>query len=584
MKIHSNNKPWFTKDIQLLRKKKNTAFIEGNKEQYNTAKYKLRAAIRKAKSKYAHRLEQQITSNDTKSIWQKIKNMTSYKKRPCPSLDSNSDLADTLNNFYGRFEQQPIPSIPTPVPPPLPQFHIQEEEVRASFRKNKKRKAAGPDGVTPAVLKHCAAQLAPIFTFIFNCSLSQCTVPKCFKDSVIIPVPKTNKISCLNDYRPIALTSVVMKSFERIILSHLKELTSHLMDSYQFAYRFNRSVEDTVNLALYRIMQHLESSNTYARILFIDFSSAFNTINLVNLFNKLMDMDIDINLCYWIHDFLSQRTQRVRMGSLSSQPLTLSTGAPQGCVLSPWLFSLYTNSLTSTHSSVSILKYADDTTIIGLITNNNEYHYREQVTQVATWCQNNNLQLNTSKTQELIVDFSRSPTYKTSILISTQPITITDSFKFLGTYISSTLKWRQHSHQIYKKANKRLFFLRQLKKFRVRPNILLQFYTAIIQSILTSSIIVWYGNLDNHSRKKLQCIIDKSSKIIGHTLPPIDTLYQKRIIQRAKKITLDPSHPAYHLFTRMPSGRRYRSLPTKSVRLKNSFFPTAVRSLNQCMI
>ena len=126
-----------------------------------------------------------------------------------------------------------------------------------------------------------------------------------------------------------------------------------------------------------------------------------------------------------------------------------------------------------------------------------------------------------------------------------------------------------------------MFFLRQLKKFRVRHNILLQFYTAIIESILTSSIIVWYGNLDSHSRTKLQRIIHKSSKITGHSLPSIDTLYQRRITQRAIKITSDPTHPAHHLFTLMPSGRRYRSLQTKSDRFKNSFFPIAIRTLNQ---
>ena len=155
------------------------------------------------------------------------------------------------------------------------------------------------------------------------------------------------------------------------------------------------------------------------------------------------------------------------MSDLSSRPLTLSTGAPQGCVLSPWLFSLYTNTLTSTHSSVSILKYADDTTIVGLIPEKNENHYREQITQAVTWCQNNKLQLNTSQTKELIIDFTCSPNPKAPITINSKKITIIDSVKFLGTQISNKLKWKQHADNTYKKANKRLYFLRQHKKFRV---------------------------------------------------------------------------------------------------------------------
>ncbi|KAM3863747.1 integrin alpha-IIb-like [Diretmus argenteus] len=285
----------------------------------------------------------------------------------CPGADANC-----LEEHYDA-----MTSWVSPAPPPP--FVITEEEVRKEFRKLDKRKAAGPDGVSPAVLSHCANQLAPPFTDLYNSILRHCTAPDCSKDSIIIPVPKSNKITCLNDYRPIALTSVVMKSFERIILSHLKKHTSPLLDTHQFAYRPNRSVEDAANLTLHSTLQHLDSPNTYTRILFMDFSSAFNTIDPVKLYNKMTDMNIHPSLCHLTRSFLWRRRQRVRIGSLLSGPLTLSTGVPQGCVLSPWLFSLYTNHLTSHHSSVSISKYADDTTITGLITNNNEDHYREQV-------------------------------------------------------------------------------------------------------------------------------------------------------------------------------------------------------------
>eukprot|EP00064_Thunnus_orientalis_P010279 superscaffoldBa00001381_g10305 len=126
--------------------------------------------------------------------------MTNYNKSPSPTPDTDPD-------FYGRFEQSPAPPYSPPTPLPPPPFFIQEEEARATFRKTNKRKVAGPERISSAVLNHCAAQLAPTFTNILNISLCQCTVPQCFKDSIIIPVPKSNKISCLNNFRPIALTS-----------------------------------------------------------------------------------------------------------------------------------------------------------------------------------------------------------------------------------------------------------------------------------------------------------------------------------------------------------------------------------------
>src|SRR4029434_8916232 len=164
----------------------------------------------------------------------------------------------------------PLLSPPSDYPPALT---VCEEDVCQLFQRQKTRKASGPDGVSPSCLKACADQLALIFTRIFNRSLELCEVPSCFKRSTIIPVPKKSSITGLNDNRPVALTSVVMKSFERLVLTHLKGITGPLLDPLQFAYRANRSVEDAVNMGLHYILQHLDSPGTYARMLFVDFSS-----------------------------------------------------------------------------------------------------------------------------------------------------------------------------------------------------------------------------------------------------------------------------------------------------------------------
>ncbi len=128
-------------------------------------------------------------------------------------------------------------------------------------------KAPGPDCVTPACLKSCADQLAPIFTQIFNRSLELCEVPSCFKCSTIILIPMKPKITGLNDYRP-----VVMKSFEKLVLAYLKGITGPLLDLLQFAYRANRSVDDAVNMGLHYVLQHLDRPGTYVRHLFVDFN------------------------------------------------------------------------------------------------------------------------------------------------------------------------------------------------------------------------------------------------------------------------------------------------------------------------
>ncbi len=161
--------------------------------------------------------------------------------------------------------------------------------------------------------------------------------------------------------------SVVIKSSEKTVLAHLKDITGPSLDSLQFAYRANRSVDDRVNMGLHYVLQHLDRPGTYVRILFVDFSSVFNTIIPNLLLPKLTQLSVPTSVCLWINSFLTDWQQLVRLEKFSSSTGTISTRAPQGCALSPLLFSLYTNDCRSKDPSVKLLKFADDTTLIGLI-------------------------------------------------------------------------------------------------------------------------------------------------------------------------------------------------------------------------
>lgn len=134
---------------------------------------------------------------------------------------------------------------------------MQEHDVRWVLLAVNPKKYAGPDGEPGKVLRACAYQLAPTFTRIFNLSLAQAVILPCLKSATIIPVQEKSPITSLNDYRPVALTLVIMKCFERLVFQHIKDYLPLEFDPHQFAYCVNRSTENTISVALHSALSNL---------------------------------------------------------------------------------------------------------------------------------------------------------------------------------------------------------------------------------------------------------------------------------------------------------------------------------------
>lgn len=257
-----NQKPWVDKTIRDVLRSRTAAYnkglASGDMELYRAASYNVRKAVKEAKQRYGRKLESQLQQSDSRSLWQGLRKITDYKVKNTGMTNADATLADELNNFYARFEaaakdasdvnasgangcrQENTASTGGA-------FVITEHDVRRAFRKVNTKKAAGPDGISGRILRACADQLAPVFTEIFNISLSQSVIPTCFKESIIVPVPKKPYPASLNDYRPVALTSVVMKCFERLVRDFIISSLPDTLDPLQYAYRSNRSTDDAIS-------------------------------------------------------------------------------------------------------------------------------------------------------------------------------------------------------------------------------------------------------------------------------------------------------------------------------------------------
>ncbi|XP_049573464.1 ribonuclease P protein subunit p29 isoform X1 [Syngnathus scovelli] len=243
-----------------------------------------------------------------------------------------------------------------------------------------------------------------------------------------------------------------MKCFERLVLEHIRSILAPTLNPFQFAYRAKRSSEDAICSSLHSALSHLDSRDSYVRLLFVDFSSTFNTIVPQKLICKLDKLGLSTSLCNWLLDFLCQRPQVVRVGDKFSASITLSTGAPQGCVLSPLLFTLLTHDCTAIYSDNRIVKFADDTTMVGLITKGDETQCRLEVDLLTAWCRDNNLLLNVNKTKEIVVDFRKGHTQHLPLTIDGAVVERVSSTKFLGVHISEDLSWSANTASLAKKA------------------------------------------------------------------------------------------------------------------------------------
>ncbi|KAI3369406.1 hypothetical protein L3Q82_007480 [Scortum barcoo] len=477
----SNSKPWITPDIKALLKEKRRAFVSGNKEELKPVQRELRRMIRKGKDCYRRKMEHQLQQNNICGVWKGLKTISGFKEpksQPVGDQGSHSVL-------------RPSP----PSTPPCSSLLLTTHQVRNALKKNRARKAAGPDGISSRLLKSCADQLCGIFGYTFNLSLKLGRVPQLWKTSCIVPVPKTPHPKELNSYRPVALTSHLMKTLERLVLAHLRPLVSSFMDPLQFTYQPDIGVDDAVIYLLHTSLTHLEKAGSTVRIMFFDFSSAFNTIQPRLLGDKLQLAGVDHHLTTWILDYLTHRPQFVRVQGFESDRLLCSTGAPAGERF--WLLSCSPSTLQTFHTT---------------------HHHVISRSSLMTLLLLASSQMGTTESTEDLFRTLRT------VSIQGTDIDTVKSYKYLGVHLNDSLDWSDNTNVLVKKGNSRLFLLRRLRSFGVQGPLLRTFYDSVVASAIFYGIVCWASSITDRDRRRMDRLVRRASSVLGCPLDSVEVV------------------------------------------------------------
>ena len=409
-------------------------------------------------------------------------------------------------------------------------------------------KCCALDPIPTALLKTCYENLVPVITKIVNYSLLSGSVPQCFKQALVRPLLKKPSLdqNMLKNYRPVSNLSFLSKLLERVVLLQLTDHVSRndLLERNQSAYRQNYSTET----ALLHITNCLLESTDQGRVSILsllDLSAAFDTIDHNILLERLhMTFGISGSALQWLRSYILDRFQVVVVNSISSTPQRLDFGVPQGSVLGPLLFVLYTQPVSRIvrQSGSDLHKFSDDTQLFssalpvdfGTLIKQTE----TCVEHVKAWIDSNKLKLNDDKTEALVVG-TRSRTgvcYSEHLNIGGSPIPFQPKVKSLGVVLDSSLTMSHHISSVCRSA-----YLELRRISAIRPFLTTSATATLVCSRVLSRIDYCnslLAGITSDQIARLQRILNNSARLIfrkkrsEHVTPMLISLHWLPIKQR----------------------------------------------------
>ena len=494
--------PWSNRNIRRLSKRKRKLWdkYKITKTDYDFINYRNALGEFNAEKDFAvHQYENNIIAKkkcNPKQYYKYVSKRERYKDNTISLLKDGrieSDpekCANIMNDFFTSVFTDDSTSIITETPQSdfvsISDVQITESMVKEKIMALNIHKSVGPDGVSAYLLKSAAEIFAPLLTSLFLLSYETGRVPKMMKTANIVPIFKQGDKKSPNNYRPVSIIAVSAKIFESIIKESIENHVqiNRIMANEQHGFRPGKSTSTNL-IDFWNKLTDAAESKCSLSIIYTDLKKAFDSVPHKSLLYKLRTYGIGGRTIKWLENYFTERTQAVIISGKKSRRSIVTSGVPQGGVLSGILFDLYINDLPQQMKFSNISMYADDTKMFAQIPNSNAItDVQSDLNRMVDWCNKWGLSLNANKC--FLVQYNPASTirsFQPEYSIGTHTLVQKDSCKDLGVVISDDLKFHKQTSHACKRANseyhriKRSFvsrnprFLSNMYKLYVRPHL-----------------------------------------------------------------------------------------------------------------
>ncbi|KAK3518316.1 hypothetical protein QTP86_003620, partial [Hemibagrus guttatus] len=534
---NSSPAPWLSDVLRNHRRELRSAARKWKKSKldtdlisYRTLLSKFSLDVTSAKTSfYKEKLE--TSAQDPRKLHNIFSSLLNPPAPPSPSSVTAEDFASFYTEKIERICQT-FTSLPT-----SPTSHNQHSATPSLTQLSTVAAEEMPD-------------LLPFITTVINGSLTSGHVPTAFKKARVIPILKKPALdpSDISNYRPASLLSFLSKNFECVVCNQLSDylMQNNLHDPNQSGFKATHSTE-TALLAVTEKLHAARSAKLSSVLILLDLSAEFDTVNHKTLLSTLRSLGICGTAWEWFASYLDGRSYQVTWKGLTSAPCRLSTGVPQGSVLGPLLFSLYTHSLDKVISShgFSYHCYADDTQLIFSFPPSDTMasaRISACLADISSWMTAHQLKLNPSKTELLIIPGDPPPAQDLAISLSNSMISPTACACNLGVTMDNQLSFSSHVTNVTRSCQFLLYNIR-----RIRPFLSTQATQVLVQSLVISRLDYCnslLAGLPLNAIRPLQMIQNAAARLVfnlpnfSHTTPLLRSLHWLPVAARIRFKTL----------------------------------------------